>query len=210
MSQVSTAPPLIIPPLLGDWETRRYDFHWHDGQLPEPLRLHREHQQDALRHSWTGLVAGTDGGVRWRDERMSAGYVVGADPVPEKELAVRVGGPLSTLRAEAAGLLQLLTQLNENQQAPLLVFMDSLVLLDILQKWGQANFNPLPSDIIHFDVIFPLLCALRQWQHPVRLVKVKSHTGCLMNERADELAERGYGENVQEVCSALRSMVPSG
>ena len=98
---------------------------------------------------------------------MSAGYVVGADPVQDEELAVRVGSPLSTLRAEAAGLLQLLTLLIENQQAPLLVFMDSLVLLDILQKWGKKHFNPLPSDIIHFDVIFPLLRTLRQWQHPM-------------------------------------------
>ncbi len=71
-------------------------------------------------------------------------------------------------------------------------FVDSLAMLDILQKWGTARFNPLPKDVRHFDVIFPLLCALRQWQYPVRLVKVKSHTGRLMNERADELAERGY------------------
>ena len=81
--------------------------------------------------------------------------------------------------------------------------IDSLVLLDILQKWGKASFNPRPNDILHFDVIFPLLNVLRQWQYPVRLVKVKSHTGCLMNERADEQAELG---------SALppRSMDPSG
>ncbi len=38
---------------------------------------------------------------------MSAGYVVGADPVPVEVLAVLVGCPLFTLRAEAAGLLQL-------------------------------------------------------------------------------------------------------
>ncbi len=37
---------------------------------------------------------------------------------------------------------------------------------------------------------------LRQWQQPVWLVKVKRHTGCHMNERADE--------KVLEVCS-LRS-----
>jgi hypothetical protein len=134
-------------PLLGSWEARRYDFHLRDGPLPEPLRPHQEHQQDALRHSWTGLIAGTDGGVKWHDERMSAGYVVGADLVPVEVLAVRVGGPLSTLRAEAAGLLQLLLAcLSEKQQAPLLVFIDNLVLLDILQKWGKASVNPRPND----------------------------------------------------------------
>ncbi len=72
----------------------------------------------------------------------------------------------------------------------------------LLQKWGKANFNPLPCDILHFDVVSPLLHVLRQWQHPVRLVKVKSHTGCLMNERADELAEQGCNEEAQEVCPA--------
>ena len=54
---------------------------------------------------------------------MSAGYVVGADPVPAEELAVRAGGPLPTLRAEAAGLPQPPIRLGENQQAPLLVSM---------------------------------------------------------------------------------------
>ncbi len=87
---------------------------------------------------------------------MSAGYVVGADPVPVEVLAVRVGSPLSTLRAEAAGLLQLLARLSEKQQAPLLVFImtDSLVLLDILQKWGKASFNPRPNDILHLTSSF--------------------------------------------------------
>ncbi len=67
---------------------------------------------------------------------------VDADHVPVEVLAVRVGGPLSTMRANAAGLLQLLTCLSEKQQALLLVFIDSLVLLDILQKLEKASFNP--------------------------------------------------------------------
>ncbi len=61
--------------------------------MPEPLRLHREHQQDALRHSWAGLVIGTDGGVYWKNECMGAGYAVGAGQVPDDEQAVLVGGP---------------------------------------------------------------------------------------------------------------------
>ena len=87
---ISNAPPLIIPPLLSSWESLRYDFHWRDEPLPEPVRLHREHQQDAPRHSWTGLITGTtgtDGGVKWQEELMSAGYVVGSDPVPVEVLA---------------------------------------------------------------------------------------------------------------------------
>ena len=80
------------------------------GPLLETLRLRREHQQDALRHR-TGLIAGTDGGVKWREELMNSGYVVVADPVPAEELVVQVGGPLSTLRVEAAGVLSTVLQL---------------------------------------------------------------------------------------------------
>jgi hypothetical protein len=63
------------------------------------------------------------------------------------------------LKSTACRLLQLLTRLSEHQQAPLLVFIDNLVLLDILHKWGKANFNPRvprPCDIINFDVIFAI------------------------------------------------------
>ena len=63
---------------------------------------------------------------------MSAGYAVGASPVPNEELTAQVCGSLSTLRVEAAGLLQVLIRLSENSQAPLLVFIGSLELLDIL------------------------------------------------------------------------------
>jgi hypothetical protein len=72
----------------------------------------------------------------------------------------------------------------------------------VVRHFDVIFLNPWPKDVKHFDVIFLLLCALRQSQYPVLLVKVKSHTGCLMNERTDELAERGYCEDAQEVCSA--------
>ena len=80
--------------------------------------------------------------------------------------------------------------------------MDSLVLLGILEECGKASLNPQPNDVLHFDVIFPLLNVLRQRQRPLRLVKVKSHTGFLVITRADELAEVGYSQTVQEVFSA--------
>ena len=69
----------------------------------------------------------------------------------QKSCRVGCGGPLSSLRAEAAGSLQiywftsdlLVLILRQSQQAPLLVVMDSMVLLYALsvtlQKWGQAN-----------------------------------------------------------------------
>ncbi len=81
--------------------------------------------------------------------------------------------------------------------------MDSLVLLDILQSWGRASFHPDPTDVVHFDVIFPLPDELRRWDGLLLLVKVKSHTGCLLIERADECAEYGYNADF-EICPGPR------
>jgi hypothetical protein len=64
--------------------SHRYAFklHWYYGVTSPNLLLYRQHQQDALRHGWDGLVAGTDGSVDERAEWMGAGYVVGEDPKP--------------------------------------------------------------------------------------------------------------------------------
>ncbi len=69
---------------------------------PPWLLIHRQHQQDALLHSWDGLVADTDGSVDERKEVMSAGYVLGAEPQHIISFIARVGGPLASTRAEAA------------------------------------------------------------------------------------------------------------
>ena len=187
--------PRPLPSLFGNWETRRYDFHYFNGKAPAALQTYWEGQQDALRLTWTGHIGGTDGGVRWQAELMGAGYALGTERIPSAVLAIRVGGPLSSLRAEAVALLLLINYLltfPASAMAPLLVFVDNLTLLLILQKWGQLNYNPEPKDIVHFDVIEQLLKALRQWPSQVRLVKIKSHTGCLLNERSDEQVEIGY------------------
>ena len=60
------------------WERHQYDFHWHDEPVPPPLTIYRTHQQDAMKATWVGLVAGTDGSVDKRSERMGAGYAIGA------------------------------------------------------------------------------------------------------------------------------------
>ena len=74
-------------------------------------------------------------------------------------LSSPVGGPLASIRSEAAGLLQLLRDIatNHGRHVRLLVFIDCLVLLDILWRWGTHNFNPRPKEVVHFDVIYPLL-----------------------------------------------------
>ncbi len=103
----------------------------------------------------TGLVAGTDGSVDVRTEWMGAGYVLGAEPEPIMTFCARVGGPLASLRAEAASLLQLLREVRQhyNHQVHLLIFVDCLVVLDILRKWGCSDFHPGPKEIVHFAVI---------------------------------------------------------
>ncbi len=57
------------------------------------------------------MVAG-DGSVDERTECMGAGYAVGGDVAPLMTLSLRVGGPLASVRAEAASLLQLLWLVN--------------------------------------------------------------------------------------------------
>ena len=74
---------------------------------------------------------------------------------------------------------------------PLLVFVDCLVLLAILARWGQEDFWPDADEIKHFDIIEACLRRLRCRSAVTRLVKVKSHSGILMNERADDLADQG-------------------
>jgi hypothetical protein len=75
-------------------------LHWSEDPTPQ-LLVHRQHQQDALRHSWDGLVAGTDGSVDKHTEVMGAGYVLGTDPLPIISFFARVDGPLASARAEA-------------------------------------------------------------------------------------------------------------
>jgi hypothetical protein len=72
--------PGVIPQLLDCEGYHRYAFHWDEDPTPPRLLIHRQHQQDPLRHSWDGFVAGTDRSVDERTEVMSAGYVLGAEP----------------------------------------------------------------------------------------------------------------------------------
>jgi hypothetical protein len=80
------------------------------------------------------------------------------------------------------------------------IFIDCLALLMILKKWGRSDFWPDPREVIHFDVIFPLLQELRQWTQQLKLVKVKSHSGCQLNEMADELADIGRASKDEPIC----------
>jgi hypothetical protein len=93
---------------------------------PPNLLLYQQHQQDAQRHCLDGLVAGTDGSVDERSERMGAGYVLGDQSEPILTFHARVGVPLATTRAEAASILQLLhdVRMHKGHGVNLLVFVD--------------------------------------------------------------------------------------
>ena len=142
-----------------------------------------------------GLFAGSDGSVNQQKERMGTGYIVtqGMDLAPIQRFSAPVGGPLASTRAEAVGLLCLLQWLRDSPlgSTSVTVFVDCLGLLQLLANWGRADFWPGPKDIIHFDVLLPLLRVLREWTTELVFVKVKSHAGCYHNEMADECAGVG-------------------
>jgi hypothetical protein len=105
---------------------------------------------------------------------------------------------------KAASLLQLIRDVvgrSRGTSFNLLIFIDCLVVLDILIKWGLSDYYPRPKEIVHFDVIYQLLVEPSLWSGTARLVKVKSHSGCLLNERAGEEAERGRTDERPEICS---------
>jgi hypothetical protein len=144
---------------------------------------------------------------------MSAGYVLGAEPQPIISFFARVRGPLASTRVEAATLLQLLRDVRQrySNRIHLLIFVDCLVVLDIIRIWGRNDFHPSPKDVVvHFAVIYPLLQELHQWIGKETLVKAKSHTGCLLNERADEFPELGRQAENLEIVPAPQSMIFSG
>ncbi len=47
------------------WESPQHGFHWHEDPVPPPLVLYMKYQQDAMRATWEGLVAGTKASVYW-------------------------------------------------------------------------------------------------------------------------------------------------
>ncbi len=74
---------------------------------------------------------------------------------------------------------------------PLLVFTDCLVLLTILLQWGRIDLWSDSDDVRHVDIILSCLQKLRRRTGPTHLVKVKSQSGLLLNDRADAPAEQG-------------------
>ena len=208
MQAKSLPEPLRVQTLLGNWHERHYDFHHNTVPITQHLKAHRNHQQDSLRFSASGAsdyFAGTDGSGQRQSERQGSGFVVTKGEIldPILEFSSPVGGPFASTRVEAVALLCLLEQVSDSliPLTRLIVFIDSLCLLDILSRWGRTNFWPGPKDVIHFDVLLPLLKILRRWPSKLVLVKVKGHTGCYHNELADEQADKGCESDAVRLCN---------
>ena len=195
--------PYTVQHLLGCWKSRRYDFYHCVDPVSQQLLHYRAGQQDAILYTGQGLFAGSDGSVNYKQEHMGTGYAVtsGLDLTPIQRFSAPVGGPLASSRAEAVGLLYFLHWLLDHPgSARVTVFIDSLGLLQILSQWGRADFWPGPKDIIHFDVLLPLLQTLRKCSVELVLIKVKSHAGCYHNEMADECAGIGCASDDPPLC----------
>ena len=191
----SSLEPIEVQSGLGCWQHRRYDFHIPSSHVAQSFLYYQAGQQDARQLTHAGLLAAADGSADLRANRQGTGFVVKEEVGSAilLELSAPVGGPVASLRAEAIGLFSILQNVEEhfNRHVQIMIFTDCLVLLLILSQWGNSDFWPDPCDVVHFDVIFPLINKLRKWTKKVILVKVKSHAGCFLNELADERAERG-------------------
>ena len=185
----SDLPAMALQGALGSWSTRREDFYFAGDQGTCLLRNYQVSQQDSIQLCWTGLVAATDGAGDMRHDAMGAGAVVGQGPEPILDLCTRVSGPISSTRAEAAALYLLLSRVDPGED--LLIFCDSLCLLQTLSRWGSVDFAPSREELENSDIIMDTLRTLKTRCGKTHFVKVKSHAGCMMNERADAAASRG-------------------
>ena len=87
-------------------------------------------------------MAGSNGDIQWKQERMAAGYVASNDLIPLMSLSAPVGGLLASLQAEEASLLHFIQKAADKygRHRHLLVFIYNFDLLDILHKWGDKSF----------------------------------------------------------------------
>ena len=133
----------------GCWQQRRYDFHLVPTCTTRSLLYYRAGQQDARQLKHVGLVAAANGSADLRAYRQGTGFVV-TDEGGHTTLIdffAPVGGPLASLRSEAAGIFSILQKVEAryNGNVQLMIFTDCLVLLLISSNWGHCDFWPDPG-----------------------------------------------------------------
>ena len=71
------------------------------------------------------------------------------------DLSAPVGGPVASLRSEAAGLSSILQTVEEryNEYVQLMIFTDCLASLPILSKWRQSDIWPDPGDMVYLTYV---------------------------------------------------------
>ena len=153
--------------------------------LPRVLQLYRSHQQDAVQN-W---VAGTDGSVYYRQEHRGLDLQSGWSQLYRWNYLHQWEDPFQLFVQRLPGFHALL--LKAPPAVNLLVFIDFLTLLIFLKLWSCSDFWAGPGDLAHFDVIILILVLLRSPSGQTALIKIKSHSGCLLNELADERAGLG-------------------
>eukprot|EP00961_Rhodomonas_salina_P246917 3336116-Rhodomonas_salina.1 len=114
------------------------------------------------------------------------------------DVAAQLPGPPSSLRAEAAAMLELLLTLPPTIQ--LTVLSDSLSLLRLLNNYHRRGFRFQPLQHQELDLLERILDALRERTAETLLVKVKSHTGIELNAEADRLAKQGLAAAMIAAC----------
>ena len=132
------------------------------------------------------LVGATDGSVQ-QDvhgvSTMGAGYCF-SEGGPESAF-FQVAGEPASLRAEAAAMWRALVAAREMPEKELVLLCDSLGLLQLLKGFRRKDYQYHEDNTIHFDVVRLILDELNLRKAKVVLVKVKSHVGIELNERAE-------------------------
>ena len=103
--------------------------------------------------------------------------------VEENFDACKVAGPSSSIRAEAAAMYIAIH--NAPQQKHITVFTDSMNVIFALQVWYTEEFRRDMRWQKQADIIKLILTCINQQSAPTHVVKVKSHIGVYLNERAD-------------------------
>ena len=110
--------------------------------------------------------------------------------------------PPSSLRAEAAAMLELLLPLPPTVQrtAP----SDSLSLLRLLNNYHRRAFRFQALQHRELDLLERMLDALGERRAETVLVKVKWHTGIELNAEAERLAKQGLAAAMIPACPRPR------